>query len=258
MSVFANYAEIYDTLNAGKDYAKEAEFVAQLLREVAPGARTLVNFGCGTGQHDLLLAKSGFETLGVELSAHMLEQAKARGAKADILEGNARFTQGDFRNFDAGRSFDAVVSLFHVMSYQTSDADVAAAFATLNAHMSTGSVALFDLWHGPAVEHVLPETRVRRAENDNLKILRIAEPQHDGGARVVTVKFTFFVEDKNTGAISSFEELHPMRYFFPAEIEKHIEAAGLKLRETGEWLTRNAPSQDTWSVYYLVEKTGHR
>jgi predicted TPR repeat methyltransferase len=195
MSVFADYAEIYDTLNAGKDYAKEAEFVAQLVREVAPGARTLVNFGCGTGQHDLMLAKSGFETLGVELSAHMLAQAQARSMSADIPEGRARFTQGDFRNFDAGRSFDAVVSLFHVMSYQTDEADVAAAFATLSAHMSDGSVALFDLWHGPAVEHVLPETRVRRAENDNLKIVRIAEPQHDSIAHVVTVKFTFFVED---------------------------------------------------------------
>lgn len=257
MSVFANYAEIYDTLNAGKDYAKEAEFVAQLVRETAPGARTLVNFGCGTGQHDLLLAKSGFETLGVELSAHMLAQAQARGMAADIPEGCTRFTQGDFRNFDAGRSFDAVVSLFHVMSYQTDEADVAAAFATLSAHMSDGSVALFDLWHGPAVEHVLPETRVRRAENDNLKIVRIAEPQHDSNAHVVTVKFTFFVEDKKTGVISSFEELHPMRYFFPAEIQGHIKAAGLKLTETGEWLTRSSPSRDTWSVYYLVEKTGH-
>ncbi|CAN7619886.1 class I SAM-dependent DNA methyltransferase [Neorhizobium tomejilense] len=257
MSVFANYAEIYDTLNAGKDYAKEAEFVAQLVREIAPGARTLVNFGCGTGQHDLMLAKSGFETLGVELSAHMLAQAQARGMAADIPEGRARFTQGDFRNFDAGRPFDAVVSLFHVMSYQTDEADVAAAFATLSAHMSDGSVALFDLWHGPAVEHVLPETRVRRAENDNLKIVRIAEPQHDSSAHVVTVKFTFFVEDKKTGAISSFEELHPMRYFFPAEIQGHIEAAGLKLKETGEWLTRSSPSRHSWSVYYLVEKTGH-
>jgi len=257
MSVFAYYAEIYDTLNAGKDYEKEAEFVAELLREVAPGARTLVNFGCGTGQHDLLLAKRGFETLGVELSQHMLEQARARGLESNLPEGQVRFTQGDFRSFDAGRSFDAVVSLFHVMSYQTGEADVAAAFATLSAHMTGRSVALFDLWHGPAVEHVLPETRVRRAENENLKILRIAEPQHDGSAHVVTVKFTFFVENKKTGAISSFEELHPMRYFFPEEIREHIKAAGLKLRETGEWLTRNSPSKDTWSVYYLVEKTEH-
>jgi SAM-dependent methyltransferase len=257
MSVFANYAEIYDTLNAGKDYAKEAEFVAQLVREVAPSARTLVNFGCGTGQHDLLLARSGFETLGVELSPHMLAKAQARGMESDIPEGRAHFTQGDFRSFDAGRPFDAVVSLFHVLSYQTGEADVSAAFATLSAHMSGGSVALFDLWHGPAVEHVLPETRVRRAENDNFKILRIAEPHHDGNTHVVTVKFTFFVEDKKTGAISSFEELHPMRYFFPEEIHKHINAAGLKLRETGEWLTRNSPSKDTWSVYYLIEKTGH-
>ncbi len=227
MSVFANYAEIYDTLNLGKDYAQEADFVARLIRSVSPEARTLLNFGSGTGMHDLLLAGRGFQTLGVELSEGMLQQAEARRAGSDLPAGAVRFTQGDFRSFDAGQPFDAVVSLFHVMSYQTADADVAAAFATLSAHMAKGSVGLFDLWHGPAVEHVQPEVRVRRAESENLKITRIAEPKHRTEDRVVEVKFTFFVEDKKTGAISSFEELHPMRYFFPDEIRAHLEAAGL-------------------------------
>ncbi|SCX20340.1 dTDP-3-amino-3,4, 6-trideoxy-alpha-D-glucopyranose [Agrobacterium sp. DSM 25558] len=255
MSVFANYAEIYDTLNATKDYGEEARFINRLLREIAPEARTLINFGCGTGQHDLALAELGFETLGVELSEHMLGQAQARIPQTGMLAGKTRFKQGDFRTFDAGQSFNAVVSLFHVMSYQISDADVASAFATMSKHMTKGSVALFDLWHGPAVDHVRPETRVRRAENSNFKILRVAEPQHGHGAHVVIVNFTFFIEDKKTGTISSFEERHPMRYFFPGEIEAHIQNAGLTLKDTGEWLTRNPPSENTWGVYYLLEKT---
>lgn len=257
MSVFANYAEIYDVLNADKDYVREASFVAELVRQVSPNARTLLNFGSGTGQHDLLLARNGFETLGVEISPHMLLEAEKRRIQAGVPDSRAHFVQGDFRSFDAERQFDAVVSLFHVMSYQTGEADVAAAFRTLSGHMAPGSAALFDLWHGPAVEHLLPETRVRRAENETLKIVRIAEPQHQKNDHVVAVRFTFFVEDKTTGAISHFEEMHPMRYFFPEEIHERVKDAGLSLRESGEWLTRQPPGKDTWSVYYLLEKAEH-
>ena len=68
-----------------------------------------------------------------------------------------------------------MIALFHVLSYQTSNADAQAMFETAATHIETGGIFLFDCWYGPAVLTDRPETRVKRAEDDTVEIIRIAE-----------------------------------------------------------------------------------
>ncbi len=170
MSAFSDYAQIYDLLNEGKDYAGEADFIDRLIRDHAPAAKSILNFGCGTGAHDLLLAEKGFRTLGVELSADMLMQAKTRSRPMEKTAGNCFFSLGDLREFRAGETYDVVTALFHVFSYQTTQEDVVSSLKTFRAHMSDSSVAIFDLWHGPAVQATPPEVRIRRGENQRSRL----------------------------------------------------------------------------------------
>lgn len=252
MSAFSDYAQIYDLINEAKDYVGEADFIERLISDHAPAAKSILNFGCGTGSHDLLLADKGFRTHGVELSADMLMQATTRSSKVETHAGTCRFSLGDLRTFRAGEPSDVVSALFHVFSYQTAHEDIVSSLETFRLHMSESSIAIFDLWHGPAVQATPPEVRIRRGGNDQIKVTRIAEPDHDVDGRIVRVNFTFFVEDKASGAISTFREEHPMRYFFPEEIEALTKEAGLRIVETGEWLTRDRPTSDSWGVYYIL------
>ena len=68
MSTFELYAAYYDLLYEDKRYDEEAQFVARLLREQAPHARSILELGCGTGKHALALARQGFSLTGVDLS----------------------------------------------------------------------------------------------------------------------------------------------------------------------------------------------
>ena len=79
----------------------------------------------------------------------MLEMAEQkRSSLAPELAHRLRFTQGDLRTVRLGERADAVISLFHVMSYQTSNADLTAAFATAREHLAEGGVFIFDCWYG--------------------------------------------------------------------------------------------------------------
>nr|MBA2706707.1 SAM-dependent methyltransferase [Gemmatimonadaceae bacterium] len=51
MSVFGSYSRYYDLLYRDKDYAAESAYVASLLAVHAPGARSILEIGCGTGAH---------------------------------------------------------------------------------------------------------------------------------------------------------------------------------------------------------------
>src|SRR5690349_2904728 len=108
-TTFGDYATYYDALYRDKDYAAEAEYVAQSIRRACPAARSILEFGSGTGKHARLLQQRGFEVVGIERSASMAAHA-----------GSAfRCIHGDIRSIRVERRFDAVVSLFHVISYLT-------------------------------------------------------------------------------------------------------------------------------------------
>ena len=48
-NVFEDYSAYYDLLYHDKDYAKEADYVAQTLRAADPSVSDLLEFGSGTG-----------------------------------------------------------------------------------------------------------------------------------------------------------------------------------------------------------------
>src|SRR6202021_2412457 len=86
------------------------------------------------------------------------------------------FSSGDIRNYRAGKRFDVVAALFHVMSYQTSNEDLLAAMVTAKEHLTPEGIFIFDYWYAPAVLTQQPSIRVKRMESDRLEVTRIAEP----------------------------------------------------------------------------------
>ena len=117
MSVFGNYARYYNLLYCDKDYAEEVRFVNQLLQAHIPGAQSILELGCGTGNHALLLAQEGYNIHGIDFSPEMLQQAQNMLSQVDrALKSRLKFSPGDIRNIRLNMQFDAVISLFHVVS----------------------------------------------------------------------------------------------------------------------------------------------
>lgn len=253
MSVFGAYARYYDLLYAGKDYSAEAAYVDGLIQRLRPSSTTLLELGCGTALHAALLAAKSYEIAGVDRSDFMLASAEARRrALEPEIAARIQLLEGDIRSFRVERSFDVVVSLFHVMSYQTGNRDLRDAFATARAHLEPGGLFLFDCWYGPAVLTQRPERRTLRLENDELEVTRTAEPMLHPNENVVDVNYQIDVRDKVTGRDERLHETHRMRYLFLPEIEGLLEDCGFEMVRSEEWVTGNRPGLDTWSVCIIA------
>ena len=253
--VFQRYSAYYDLLYRDKDYAAEAGYIARTLRTAEPAAQKVLEFGSGTGRHGRLLAISGFDVFGIERSDSMAQAA--RSAQADLAasaKGSFDCKQGDIRTESLGCLFDAVISLFHVVSYQTSNSDILDTFANAARHLRPGGLFFFDVWHGPAVLAERPSVRVKRVEDETTRLTRIAEPELDTMASVVTVRFTMLAESKTDGLLTTFQEEHRMRYLFPLEIGLLAAQTGFTVERREEFLTGKAPSENTWGVAYLLRK----
>ena len=242
MKVFDAYSSYYNLLYKDKDYQGEADYIASLLGNAV---KTVFEMGCRTGKHASLLQKKGYDIFGIDLSETMLEQAKALGVDCAL---------GDVRTFECGKCFDAVISLFHVASYQNTDEDINKYFQTAKKHLKPKGKFIFDVWHKDAVLAQLPEKRVKKMENDEVQIVRYCEPNHLPEKNIVEVNYHIEILNKKSKEKQYIDECHSMRYFSYEEIEHFAHNAGFKIVENIVWMTHDKPSSDSWGVCYVCEK----
>ena len=134
MKLYGELAGWYRLIDPPSDHADEARVYADLLARAAPGARTLLELGCGGG-HNASHLKRRFECTLTDLSPAMLALSRA-------LNPECAHVLGDMRSLRLGRTFDLVLVHDAVM-YMTTRDDLLAAARTAVAHLRPGGAALF-------------------------------------------------------------------------------------------------------------------
>jgi len=249
--VFDAYALYYDLLYRDKDYAGEAEYVASHIHKQLPQAKRILELGCGTGTHAEHLARMGYTVHGVDMSEAMLARAEARKATLPPeVAARLSFSLEDVRTVRTGETYDAVISLFHVMSYQTTNADLEAVFTTAKTHLVPDGLFLFDCWYGPAVLLDSPVVRVKRLEDDEIEVLRIAEPVMHYNENVVDVNYQVMITEKATGKMEQVCETHRMRYLFMPEVDLLARMLDMKRVFALEWMGEEVPGPQSWGACF--------
>src|SRR6266487_435885 len=178
MSIFnEKYASYYDLFYAEKDYAGETAFVRDVICRYAPGAHALLDLGCGSACHAVEFARAGFTITGIDRSPEMIERGRDRIERQlnSDLRDQLMLVQGDVTGYRSTATFDVVISLFHVVSYQTTNAALNGIFRTAQEALAVGGLFVFDFWYGPAVLTLGPQTRMKRLETDTARVIRIAQ-----------------------------------------------------------------------------------
>lgn len=246
-TTFNAYSRYYDLLYQDKNYAGEAAYIKSKLLRYGVTHGELLEFGSGTGKHGRLLAQQGYQVHGIERSAEMVSQSS---------QGNG-FTcqQGDICTTQVVRKFDAVLSLFHVVSYQISNADLIAVCVNAAAHLKPNGLFIFDFWYSPAVYAQRPEVRVKRMADAQVQITRLAEPMLYPNENRVDVSYTIFAHDTASGSVQTVSETHPMRHFSLPEVDLLAQLTGFKRLVAEEFLSGKPAGEDTWGVCVVLQKT---
>lgn len=253
MDAFNAYSRYYDLLYQGKDYPAEAHYVRQLIARYTSDARSILELGCGTGLHAEQFAEQGYSVVGIDVSENMLKQANERRQHASPeIASRLSFSTGDVRSFRTEQEFDVVTALFHVVSYQVENEDLAQTFATAAKHLLPGGIFLFDCWYGPAVLHDPPTIRTKTIEDVNTHLIRIAKPVMDFNNNVTEVNYKIRVTDLANGHVEEIREQHRMRYLFTPELTRSLQLAGLELVHLGEWMGDSEASVQTWNIVVIA------
>jgi SAM-dependent methyltransferase len=247
------YSKYYNLLYNKKDYAKEFNYITSIINIYYPSQKghknpTILDIGCGTGKHLKLFKDTGYTVFGIDLSENMLATAqKHLNQKKNLVCSSAS-------NFKFHTKFDVIISLFHVMSYQTGIGDLEKVFENIKNHLADNGIFIFDFWYGPAVLSDPPVVRIKRLENEKIRLTRIAEPRIYYNDNIVDVKYEMILEDKDTHIIEKINEIHKMRYLFLPEIKKIAADTDFAFINSYHWLSLSPLSEKSW---YGLAVLGH-
>lgn len=139
---FTASAEVYDIIyETIVDYDAHAQQIRAVIRERCPGAETMLEMACGTGQF-LSRFRSELQVVGSDLSQDMLDVCAAKHPDIDLH-------QGDYADVDIGATFDVVVCLFSSIGYALAEARLRQAIDNLVRHTRPGGVVVIDGWLRP-------------------------------------------------------------------------------------------------------------
>ncbi len=253
MSVFGKYANFYDSIYQDKNYKGECDAIQEIFKKYnKKRISSILDLGCGTGNHAFILHERGYNVLGVDRSKVMLANAESKLSKLPNKK-NIRFETGDIRNWKTDEKFDAVVMMFAVLGYQLENKDILQALKTVKAHLKRGGLFIFDVWYGPAVLYQKPSERTKTVDTTKGKIIRYAYSEIDTVRQICTVHYlTTYIQ--NTKQIQKIKEDHQMRFFFPKELEFYLQSTRLKLLKLGafpQW--RKTPNEKTWNIFGIAK-----
>ncbi len=156
--------ERFSNLETGQSATIDAPLamalVAQAAAATTPGARLVLDVGCGAGNYTLKLLEQipNLDVTLIDLSKPMLDRAAERVCRTTT--GTVSTRQGDIREMDLGEQQFDIVLAAAVLHHLRSDAEWRAVFAAFHRALRPGgSVWIFDLVESsiPAVETLMHE-----------------------------------------------------------------------------------------------------
>ncbi|MDX1621589.1 MAG: class I SAM-dependent methyltransferase [Nitriliruptorales bacterium] len=183
-------ARFYDALYAsgGRDVEAEIGRLDAVLAELGVEPASLLDVACGTGIHLEAWVRRGLDVVGVDLSPEMLQQAERRLPDAELL-------RADFRDFDLGRTFDAVTCLFSAIGHVDDEAELDAAVAAMVRHVAPGGALLIEPWLTP--DRLKPDgvRDVLCATVDDVAVSRVARSRPAGDGLHIEYGYTIATRD---------------------------------------------------------------
>lgn len=142
MSGYGDFAFYYDSLTENVEYEKRCDYIYSLLTENGIGEGILLDLACGTGTLSVLLAKKGFEIVGIDASEDMLNVAQEKKIETGI---DAVFLCQKMQELDLFGTIDAAVCTLDSINHVTDEKDVREIFRKVALFMNDGGIFVFDV-----------------------------------------------------------------------------------------------------------------
>jgi glycine/sarcosine N-methyltransferase len=219
MDFYEELAEAYDTMTQFEArFEKERRFFEGLLKAYHP--RKVLDAGCGTGFHSILLAKLGLEVTGIDSSSKMLTKAEENAVNHHV---KVRFHRSTFQDVTTciGDTFDAVFCMGNSLPHLLTKAEVVLGLQNFYTLLGDGGVLVIqNLNYDRIMENT--DRIVSVHKNDGNVFIRFYDFGRD------TLKFNILILRDEKGGFSHKLISTDLRPIYRDELYEWLKAAGFR------------------------------
>jgi len=256
MGLYEKFAEHYDLIYRSiVNYEKETDSLEKLFKKFCSRRpKSLLDVGCGTGSHSLLLSKRGYHVTGIDVSERMVEAAKRKAEEEGV---EVEFLVQDMRNIELNKRFDCAICMFGGFGYVLTNEDLVQAFSGLNRHLKDSGLFIFEFWSVGGLKPSPYQTWLVAKERD-LTLYRLSESNFDPQTNVLTIDF-HFIELRKHGAARTFDETHTIRCYTLPEMRRYLGDSGFELAASYDWGVKDSeefktPTRETFRILAIAKR----
>ena len=142
---FIDSSELFDAIYKFKNYARECDQLRTLIDADLPGACSLLDVACGTGEHAKFL-KHHYAVDGLDINGRYLDAARKKNPAGN-------YSRADMMDFDIGRTYDVVTCLFSAIGIVKTFERLERAIVCMARHVRPGGLLIIEPWFTPEQWH---------------------------------------------------------------------------------------------------------
>lgn len=248
MEAYTGFAEVYDVFQDNVPYEEWCTYVTGLLKEYQVMDGLVLDLGCGTGSLTGLMARSGYDMIGIDNSGEMLQIAmnKRNASGLDIL-----YLLQDMRGFELYGTVKAVISICDSMNYIMEYQELVEVFRLVNNYLDPKGVFIFDLNTEYKYRELLADNTFAEDREESSFIWNNFYDEED---KVNEYDLTLFVKEGEL--YRKFEETHYQRAYGLDQIQQAIRDGGMEFVAAYDACTRNPVQQDSERIYVIARENG--
>jgi SAM-dependent methyltransferase len=214
---------------------RDVTFYRRVAAELCGGPGDVLELACGSGRLTAALLRDGHHVVGLDLSAPMLQRARAR---LDRMPAAARrrghLIRADMRRFALGRRVPLVVSAFNSFEHLYTRVDLAACLARVREHLTPGGHLVFDV-QNPDLRWLARDPRKRWARTrfrhpvTGEQLVYSTNHDYDPISQIVLIRLYYETADVEPAERRTRVVSLSQRKFFPAELEALVHCNGFRL-----------------------------
>lgn len=249
MEAYTSFAKVYDMFMDNVPYEEWRSHLCGMLREDGIENGLILDLGCGTGSLTELLAGEGYDCIGVDLSADMLEIAMEKREQSghDIL-----YLQQDMREFELYGTVRAVICVCDSLNYIMEEEDLLQVFRLVNNYLDPGGLFLFDLNTPYKFRELLGDNVIAENRDEGSFIWENAFYEED---QVNEYDLTIFVKEEE-GLYRKYQETHFEKAWTLEKVKELLEEAGMEFLGVYDGFTKEAPKEDSERILVAAREKG--
>ncbi len=243
MDAYSKFAQVYDELMEDVPYKEISEIIDSKIKKYGVENNIVLDLACGTGTLTKYLSDKGYEMIGADMSADMLQIAQEKNP--DVL-----FLNQPMEDFELYGTVGAIVCSLDSINYLLDDESLYETFRLCNNYLEPDGLLIFDINTEYKFKNILADN-IFTFDND--RIFYTWENNYSEDEKLCDFYLTFFVKEGDL--YSRFDEVHTERVYSDSEIENALCTNGFEILEKLDNFTDEPAYENSERVVYVCKNT---